>query len=237
MHYTSKVQVHKFPAKLLPLFFFICAVLPAFKAEAQHRHDAWATYGGGWSGGSDAEYGISVGAGYDVPSGDLSQTYKAAPAFDLNVVRYVGNFTFNTGLGYHAYKAKQPSFAYDDGMGDTTTASYGNYTVVSIYAGAAYNVIFGEGSRLYFGLNMGTYFTHYSFNITSQSYSDDENVGYENLYLAPKIGLEFPLSGKISLGLEAKYNFFTPAGNTNDDPNVGHVYKTYAAGAALIFKL
>lgn len=237
MHYTKHAQVRKFPVKFLPLFVFISIIMSALEASAQHRHDAWATFGGGGGGFSDSGYGLLFGAGYDVPAGDLGQTYKAAPAFDLAVVRYTGNFTFSTGLGYHAYQPKQATSTYNDGMGDTSSASYSNYTVISLYVGAAYNVMLGESSKLYFGLNMGTYFTHYSVNSSSAVLDLSADVSYENLYLAPRIGFEFPLSNRLSLGVEAKYNFFTPAGNTEDDPNVGHVYKTYAAGAALIFKL
>jgi hypothetical protein len=41
----------------------------------------------------------------------------------------------------------------------------------------------------------------------------------------------------ISLGLEAKYNFFSPSGNSATNPDVGTVYKSYAAGLVLTYKL
>lgn len=237
MYYTNQTIFHNLLGKLLPLVILVCFMLTGFTAGAQHRHDAWATFGGGGGGGGDSGYGISLGAGYDVPGSDLSQTYKAAPVFDLNVVRYVGHFTFNAGLGYHAYQPKQASFVSDDGTGDTVTTSFGNYTIVSVYAGAAYNVMLGESSKLYFGLNMGTYFTHYTVT-TSGSFLDfGGDISYENLYLAPRVGLELPLSGSLSVSFEGKYNLFTPAGSTANDPNVGHVYKSFSAGAALIIKL
>src|SRR5580658_6606772 len=80
--------------------------------DAPKRSNGGLTYGGnsGGSGGSGGGFGstwaISLSGGYDVPTGDLGTTFKAAPTFSFSVLRNYGDFTFNTTIGYVSYKPK-----------------------------------------------------------------------------------------------------------------------------------
>src|SRR5271166_4971996 len=137
MRHIFYLSTYKLPLKSLLSIFFIFMIFSGFNADAQHRKDPWATFGGGGGGGSsDSGYGISLSADYDSPTGPLGNIFNPAPAIDLGVVRYLGNFTFNATLGYRTYSPKQAVFYYDDGAGGTGTVVYQNYPVFSVYLGA-----------------------------------------------------------------------------------------------------
>jgi len=235
MHHKLYLSLNGYSLRCLLSIFFISLLL---RADAQHRKDPWATYGGGGNGSSaESGYAIAVNVDYDAPAGILANTFNPAPAFNIGVLHYLGNFTFNATIGYHVYNPKQAVFTYDDGAGGTGVASYDKYDVIAVYAGAVYNVQLAGTTRFYIGLNWGIYGTHYSYAATDQFSSNSIDLNEEQLYFAPKLGFNFILSGNISLGLEAKYNFFTPEGNSDTNPDVGTYYKSYAAGLMLTYKL
>jgi len=233
MHYISRLSACKFSLKALLAVFFVFLVFSGFRADAQLHKDPWANYGGG---SSDSGYGISLSAEYDAPAADLATTFKPAPALNLGVVRSFGDFTFNATLGYHVYSPKQAVFYYDDGAGGQGTIVYQNYPVYAFYVGAVYNLQLSDAVKLYAGLNWGLYYTHYAYDAEDQFSSNSIDLNEEELYVAPKIGLTYLLGGQISLGIEAKYNFFTPEGNSDTSPDVGTVYKSYAAGVVLTYR-
>jgi hypothetical protein len=220
---------------LLPALLALLMLL-ALPADAQHRKDAWASYGGG-GGGNESGYALTLNADYDMPTDILANTYKAAPAVTVGVVRYLGSFMFNANIGYHAYSPKMAVFTFDDGVGDTGTATYSNFSVLSVYAGAAFNLQINDAVGIYAGINWGLYATHYSFNQIDAFSMNSADITEQNLYFAPKLGFNYMLTDKIGLGFEAKYNFFSPEGSSDTTPDAGTVYRTYAAGLVLTYKL
>jgi hypothetical protein len=216
----------------------VLLVLSVLQADAQRRKDPWSHYGGG-GGGSSSEsgYAMMLNIDYDTPAGTLGNTFNAAPALNLGVLRYLGSFIFNATIGYHAYNPKQAIFSYDDGAGGTGTVVYDKYTVFAIYAGAVYNLKLADGVGLYAGMNWGVYATHYAYNAVDQFSASSANLNEEDLYFAPKLGFNAMLNDRIGLGIEAKYNFFSPSGNSSTNPDAGTIYKSYAAGLVLTYKL
>jgi hypothetical protein len=228
----------KYPSQASLAVSFVLLLLCCFTANAQHRHDPWAHYGGGGGGGGsdDSGYGITLNVDYDTPTGVLGPSFKSAPAFNIGVVHYLGSFTFNATLGYHSYSPKQAIFSYDDGAGSTGTIAYQPYSVFAVYVGAVYNLPLTDGVKLYAGLNWGIYATHYQFDQEDQFFSNSADLTEEDLYFAPKLGFNFSINDSMTLGIEGKYNFFTPEGSTDTNPDVGTVYKSYAAGVVLTYK-
>jgi len=239
MHYNFSASLNKYAIKGLLPVLFILLLLSSLNAGAQHRRDPWNHFGGGGNGGGspDSGYGITFSTSYDAPTGDLANSFKAAPAFNLDVVNYRGKFTFNVGIGYHAYQPKADTLFYDDGAGGVGTIAYKQFPVYAFYAGAAYNIDITDGFRLYVGANFGYYFTHYAYDLADQFSSSSVDLSEEDAYIAPKIGFNAMISSNIGLGVEGKYNFFSPSGNSADDPLVGTLLKSYSIGFVLTVKL
>ncbi|MEO3408024.1 hypothetical protein AAFN85_29170 [Mucilaginibacter sp. CAU 1740] len=208
-------------------------------AIAQHRSNRALTYGGGGSGAVNFTDGwaIGVGAAYDVPRGSIQDFYKAAPNFNLSVYHFMDNWTTSVSLGYHAYQPKDALIAITDDD-DNLLGSYrlSKFSVYSLYASEVYNFDVSDNFRVFAGANAGAYYIHQN----AWAYDADGNeaggssASVQTLYLAPKVGIIFPLSSSVGLSLEGKYNFFTPSGY--HDVNDVTVYKSYSLGAQFVFK-
>jgi hypothetical protein len=237
VRHISNLLYYKFPLKSLLTIFFVLLMCSGFQADAQLHKDPWLNYGGGGSGSSpDAGYGMSLNAEYDAPTGSLGNTFSPAPSFTLNVLKYFNGFTFNASVGFHSYSPKQPIFYYSDGAGGTATVVYDNFPVYSFYVGAVYNVQLANALRFYAGFNMGAYYARYSYTASGEFGGNFENLIDDYLYVAPKLGFNYMISDQFGLGLEAKYNFFTPEGSKDDNPLVGTFFKSYAGGLVLTYK-
>jgi len=209
--------------------------------NAQHHSNGGLTYGGGSNGyGGDSEWGISLMAGYDVPTADLATTYKAAPTFGISLIRNLGNFTFNATIGYVSYQPKLDTFYVDASDHSQGYIHYGNYSSIEFYAGAAYNIQVADGAKLYFGLNIGTYYTHLAYDSNDGSGDENDADGYnEASYVAPKIGVNFMISDNMSLGVEGKYNFqLSSSSGTGDAYDSGYsttVEKSFSGNVVLTY--
>jgi hypothetical protein len=215
------------------LMLFVSA---GFNADAQKHNDPWLGYGGGGYT-YDSGYAISLNVDYDSPAGGIGQIFKPAPAFNLSVLHYVNNFTFNATLGYRVHDPKQPVFYFNDGMDGVGTSVWGSFPIYALYAGGAWNAQLGGGSKLYFGLNIGIYYTNYNNFQQDQFGTYSLNEWDEQFYFAPKIGASFKVAGDLEAGAEVKCNFFTPSGNNAFDPYVGVLNRSYAAGITLTYRL
>lgn len=204
-----------------------------FGASAQ-RSRAMYSYGG--SGGGTTNYGIIIGGDYDKPLSDLGEFYKPAPAFDIGVLKYVGDFTFSLNLGYHQYQPIQATSFYADSI-SSVSSSISNYSTISYYFGAIYNIALSDNVKFFFGANFGIYYNHYSSSDSADGeVTDSSDTHDEDLYIAPRGGLSFKLSDALDLNLQAKYNLFSPTGNTYDNPDVGHFYKSFATGISFSYR-
>jgi len=223
---------------LLPVVIMLL-MFWSYDAGAQYHRDPWNHYGGGGGSGTVTYegYAIVVSTDYDVPLGDLGTIYKGAPSFNLNVTNYWNDFTFNAGIGYHVYKPKADSLFYDDGAGGVGSVSYETFPVFSIYGGAAYNLQIEQGLRFYLGANLGAYYIRLGFQSNDQFGNSSSEINEQEVYIAPKFGFNIMFNNSVGVNLEGKYNFFSPSGNSQDNPRVGIVYKSYAVGLGLVIKL
>ncbi|RYY31416.1 MAG: hypothetical protein EOP46_20815 [Sphingobacteriaceae bacterium] len=223
-------------------------------AKAQRRHTPGINYeGNSWDGGKsgysgsggagiNSDWAIALNLGYDVPTGKLAESYKATPAFGLHVLYNWKSFTFNASGGYHAYSPKQDSVFYDETNKDLGYYKWSTFKVYELYAGAAYNLKPSEMLNIYAGANIGSYFVSYSFyteiNAEGMTATSDLGISQQNIYIAPKLGFTYQLTGNLGLGLEAKYNIFTPGGNYNSRTgyeSYGETYNSYTANVMLSY--
>lgn len=209
---------------------FLCF---CFNADAQRRNDPWLQYGGGYT---ESGFAVAAGSYYDSPLGSLAATFKPAIGYTVNVLYYRDNFVAGVGIGYHSYSPKQDVFYYDDGSSGVGTTVWQNLPVYSLYLGAAYNVQVNNLFNAYIGADFGVYYTNYAYHSVDQFSDMTANIYAENLYAGPKAGVNFLVNQHVTAGIEAKFNVFTPSGNSNSDPFVGTVYKTYSVGVALGYR-
>lgn len=201
-----------------------------FNAKAQRRRDPWLQYGGGYT---EAGFALSLSTAYDSPLGGFAGTFKPAPAVNLNALYYLDNFVADVGVGYRSYSPKQAVFYYDDGAGSIT---WDSFPVYSVYLGGAYNIQVNNLFNAYAGADFGVCFTDYSYHSVDQ-FTDITAVIYaENLSVSPKVGANFLVNTHVGIGIEGKFNIFTPTGSSDTDPFVGTVYKTYALGVLATYR-
>jgi hypothetical protein len=214
--------------------------------DAPKRSNGGLTYGGnsGGSGGSGGGFGstwaISLSGGYDVPTGDLGTTFKAAPTFSFSVLRNYGDFTFNTTIGYVSYKPKMDTVYFYGNDPTQGYVQYGNFSALEIYAGAAYNIQVSDNAKVYIGANIGTYYNFFSYTSNDgQGNISTSNTTEGQSYVAPKLGVDFMVSDNISIGLEAKYNFMLSSDSgTGDAYDSGYsttVNKSFSGNVALTY--
>jgi hypothetical protein len=191
--------------------------------DAPKRSNGGLTYGGssggsnGGNGGFGSNWALSLSAGYDVPQGDMSSTFKAAPTFSFSYLTNYNNFTFNATIGYVSYKPKFDTVYFVDGDPTQGYLQYGSYNSLEIYTGVAYNVSISDNAKVYFGFDLGNYFNLFKYT-TNDGQGDIStfNTAYSQQFIAPKLGVDVMVSDNLSLGLEAKYNFILAGSNAND---------------------
>lgn len=220
--------------------FLIVILFCCFNAAmAQHHSSRALTYGGGGSGAvnfSDG-WGIAAGTGVDIPQGNFNYTFKPAINFNASVYRFLGPFTANLSLGYMNFKPDEYLISEEvEGTGSTANTYYADMPVIAAYGGAAYNIDVADNFRVYGGVNLGVYFTDFA-------------VGYEidgiepfvydkwsqSLYYAPKVGVIFPITPKLGISIESKYNFFSQK-LTLGDVSGKQNWNSLSLGAELVFK-
>lgn len=228
------------------LLSIVILLLMCFAANAQRRSGSGLTYGGGggYGGGAGSyggsEWGISLNAGYDVPTSDLAASFKSAPTFGISLLHNIGSFTFNATIGYVSYKPKLDTFYYDETDHTAGYIHFNNFSSFEFYAGAAYNIPLGEQAKLYVGLNVGTYYTHFAYDSNDGAgYEDAADTYNEASYVAPKVGITFMLSDNISLGVEGKYNFqISSSSGSGDAFDLGYttsVNQSYSGNVVLTY--
>jgi hypothetical protein len=216
---------HKRLVKMLCRACLTALVFISFSAKAQYRY-----------GGSDEDkFGAALTAGYDVPVGNLSYTYKPAITYGARFLWTKGAVTANISFGYHVYKPKLDTFYYAVDESNYGKVSYSNFTIYSFYIGGAYNLEVTDGFKIYGGLDLGAYESHvvvHSSDLYVDSHSDTHQ---EDVYLAPKLGFTYLVTENIGIGIEGKYNFFAPTGKAKDNPAVGTLYNSYSGNLVLTY--
>jgi hypothetical protein len=210
--------------KRLPVICLIVLSFTCFQAKAQNSY-----------GDNSQTYGVALIAGYDVPTGNLAYTFKPALTYGLKVLKYYDNITGSLSFGYHVYKPKQDVFYYSVNESNYGTVKYKNFSVSSIYLGLAYNYEINNGFKVYGGFDLGAYFTHLVYHSMDEFSDNNVDLNENEVYLAPKVGLTYPVSDNITLGVEGKYNLFSPAGQSRYNSEVGTLHTSYAGGLVLTY--
>jgi len=211
--------------------FLICFIIPIFFTSTAKAQGSY-----------DSKYGISIGTDYDVPVGNFSYTFKPTMNYNLSFLMTSGSLTGSVNFGYHNYKAKQDTFYYqviytEDGRDhlDYGSVHYENFPVYSIYLGLVYNLELSEQLKIYAGANLGAYYTHFVFQAKDVQGGSNTDLHERDLYIAPRLGLTYSLANNIGIGMEGKYNFFAPTGDSRYSDRVGTLYNSYSVGVRLIY--
>ena len=210
--------------------------LVSLSAQAQHRTDQGLTYGGGGSSDNPGDgFGIAINGGYDIPSGSLGTTFKAAPTFGFSLVDNFNGFTISANVGLVTYKPKIDTVYYYAANQTIGSIAWSDDKIMAYYLGAAYNIDVDDGVKFFLGLNLGVY----SDKIGYHTQDDYENTIFsktENeLYYAPKLGFTFAVDDNFSISPGARYNFFKPLGSTNNDPYIYTSNKSLELGITLTY--
>jgi hypothetical protein len=184
---------------------------------------------------NDNAYSIALSTGYDVPVGDLTYTFKPAVTYGISFMKTRNDFTVSVNFGHQVYKPKLDTFYYRVDASNYGTIHYDNFTITSLYLGATYNLENSDNLKAYGGFNFGIYYTHMIYHSSDEYLVDDSDLNEEDLYLAPKLGLTYLITDNIGLGIECKYNLFTPSGQKADNPAVGTLYNSYAGNVVLTY--
>ena len=219
------------------LLFRVCAVsvfLLCFCSKADAQYYQAGTHDG-------SHFGVAVGSDYDSPVGNFSYTFKPAINYNASFLWYYGDFSMNFTAGYHEYKPKQDTFYYElesTQMGFNSqygSVSYGNFRVYSFYLGLNYHLTITDQFKVYCGLNLGEYTTHFVFHSADLLEEQNEDLHETDIYLAPKLGITYMLNDNIGIGIEGKYNLFAPSGDARYNDRVGTLYNSYSTGVRLSY--
>ena len=244
-HYCLKshCRVYYFSMKKSNIRFKLFLIVILFccfnAATAQRRSSRALTYGGGGNGAvnfSDG-WGVAAGNGVDIPQGNFNYTFKPAINFNASVYRFLGPFTASASIGYMNFKPDEYFISETvEGTGTTANTYYADMPVIALYGGAAYNIDIADSFRVYGGVNLGVYFT--DFAVAYEIDGVDPFVydkWSQSLYYAPKVGVIFPVTPKLGISIESKYNFFSQK-LTLGDASASTNWNSLSIGAELVFK-
>jgi hypothetical protein len=216
--------------------FLILLFLLGASAQAQAQY-----YTNRISYGDDrSPYSVELGAGIDVPLGNLKDSYKAAPYVEGIFSRDLGHFTISIGAGYRAFTPSQSTVTTPVGDGTDQTINIANFTSYQFYTSAVYNFDLSSNVVLFTGINLGSYITTYGASANSDNFAVSANQTEEEAYVAPKIGVGFKL-GAVQLNLSARYNLFYTGGYVAYDStyggysNSGTLYQSIAGGVSVSY--
>lgn len=206
------------------IVFFVFLFIFWLPAQAQHGSPGMNAdgdlLGGSASGSGGGGYlaaegwAVAVNGGYETPLGKLKETYKAGPVFGLTVINRWNHFILSGTIDYRIYQPKIRTGIYEVEVNGQPVAAgeinFSNFSGLGLYLSASYEVQITPGSSFYAGVNLGSIRSSYSY-----SYSKSQGVEFDVPempsstvgYVGPKLGLNFALGNKISLGVEARYSF------------------------------
>ena len=226
--------VCKRSAKFLALI--ACILLVSLSAHAQHRTDQGLTYGGGSGGDNPGDgFGIAINGGYDIPTGDLGKTFKAAPAFGFGLIDNFNGFSFSANFGLVTYKPKIDTIYYYAPKQTIGSLAWNDDKIMEYYLGAAYNIQVDDGVKFFLGLNAGIYSDKISYHTVDIYENTIFNKTEQELYFAPKVGFSFDVSDNFSINPGIKYNYFKPLGGTDNNPYIYTSNSAFSLNMSLVY--
>jgi hypothetical protein len=221
-------------AKILALTALI--LLLCLSAHAQHRTEQGLTYGGGGAGDNPGDgFGIGANVGYDIPTGDLGKTFKAAPTFGLGLIYNINGLTLSANFGIASFKPKIDTIYYYAANQTIGSLAWNDYKVSEYYLGAAYNIPVDDGVKFFFGLNAGVYSAKISYHTVDIYENTQFNKTEQELYFAPKVGFSIAVNDNFSINPGLKYNYFKPLGGTDNNPYIYKSNATIALNVSLVY--
>jgi hypothetical protein len=173
---------------------------------------------------------LSVKIGNEIPMGELKWVYKNAPSISVSYssLKYRRKVTqsFGVGLGFLQFKPKESFFYYLLNDKEYGTVSYSNYNVFQLFVPIRIDFLLSDKFELFGGLDFGYYYVFFEVE-DKNKYIDEHSVTSDGKgSLAPKCGINYNLSPKIGINLQAKYNAYfslgtSDAGSTNYNSNLG----------------
>lgn len=213
------LRFHK--ALFIVALLFILTLNINYTAQAQHRTRGMNAdgnlLGGSTSGGGGgylptSGWALSVHGGYEKPIGSITEIYKAGPSFGLNVINRWNHFILSGTVDYRSFIPKYRVLPLEITFNEQVVASgeitLTNFTGLGVYLGAAYEFMITPGASFYAGVNVGAIRTSYdaTYSGTEAEITEEDPSKSTTPYLGPKLGLNFALGNKISLGAEVKYS-------------------------------
>ncbi|MFD0751214.1 hypothetical protein ACFQZS_13770 [Mucilaginibacter calamicampi] len=219
----------------IPVFYLM---VNCFSAQAQHRSVGMNAdgnvLGGSKSGGGGAYlptegWFLAVNGGYEAPLGEMRDIYKPAPTFGVTLMKKWNHLVISGTVDYRNNQPKQSSFPLDiDINGQTATGevTYGNFSGIGIYAGVSYEALITPGASFYVGVNGGTIISKYDYAVSYEGIFAIADQAKVNItYIGPKLGLNFAINSRISLGAEARYS--VSLSKADQDPSSDTVSKGF----------
>jgi len=177
---------------------------------------------------AQATLGLGFQASYVLPAIPNNYYYKPAPNFELMILSGDIDDHFRVGMqfGYCSLKPTQDTFNTVTVLRDISGRPYSvnpGYNTVSIYdiysAGFdfEYRPVIDTRFTPMVGLDLYYYYIYYGSNSVVENYSQlEEQIGFQELALAPKIGLTWRISDNWQMngGIAYNWGFFGGVDNT-----------------------
>lgn len=192
--------------------------------------------GGGYI--STEGWAVAVNGGYEAPLGDMREIYKAAPTFGATLMKKWNHLIFSGTVDYRSNKPKLSSFPLPiDISGQIVDGEviYGNFSGVGLYAGVSYQTLITPAASFYVGVNGGTIISSYDFAVNYEGlFSIADRAKVNVTYVGPKLGLNFAITNRVSLGVEARYSVSLAKADYTD-PTSDTVTKGFNSVAGNLF--
>lgn len=213
--------------KLRPIhvIFLLMITLSAYNAAAQDFFP------------EQKDYAVSVGTDLELPGKNLSDYNKAVGA-NLGFMRLLDKFSVGVNFSYREFNPRMPVVVDQIDAGHQAISTYSTYSTFLFYLSGVYNIPLTERITGYAGLNAGV-----GYNTSSILYEQDDTTlyfggGCKQVYVAPKLGLSYPINNSVDLEVHAAYNLFAQTGNlTNPTTHVTRTsFSSLMTGVGLMFK-
>jgi len=183
----------------------------------------------GWS--------LAVNGGYEMPQGDLKDSYKGAPTFGLTLSKRENHFIFSGTVDYRKFMPKEATTDLDPTQPGLATLTISDFTGIGLYISGAYEFLITPGSSFYIGVNGGYIYSSSSAEVDSpfggQFISNKTRIPY----LGPKLGLNFAINNTINVGVQARYSLSVTGAtfSSRADPSYTPGFGSVAANLFLIY--
>ncbi|MDW7692770.1 hypothetical protein R9C00_11450 [Flammeovirgaceae bacterium SG7u.111] len=180
--------------------------------------------------------GISLMANYESLGGSLGVIWHAGIGLNGSYIIKRDRNIYSASVGWNKFKPIDESYA--NLVAYTGDAKfYGEYNVIPVLVGYAFELPLREsGFSLLPGIDAGLRFSNYSYSTGTELGDETGNVSESQFTLAPKLELEYHITGNLSITARSRYNvFFSRDKNTEFLTGTRNTRKTLTNGLGLVF--